>query len=60
MLRLLASACVVLLWAANSSAQTADPTLLERAKALLDSAPLNTRCTRRPHALGRPLVIADR
>ena len=40
MSRLLVSACMVLLWAASSSAQTADPKLLERATALLDSAPL--------------------
>jgi membrane dipeptidase len=40
MSRLLVSACVVLLWAASSSGQTADPKLLERATALLDSAPL--------------------
>ena len=35
MSRLLVSACVVLLLAASSSAQTADPELLERAPALL-------------------------
>jgi membrane dipeptidase len=40
MSRLLVSACIVLLWTASSSAQTADSKLLERAKTLLDSAPL--------------------
>ncbi len=40
MLRLLVSACVVPLCGVILSAQTVDPHLLERAKALLDSAPL--------------------
>ena len=63
MSRLLVSACLVLGWAANASAQTIDPRLLERARALLDSAPLidthNDLPTHLLEQLGGDLTRAD-
>lgn len=63
MSRLLISAWLVLAWTASASAQTGDPRLLERAKALLDRAPLidahNDLPTMLLEHLGGDLTRAD-
>ena len=63
MSRRLSSACLVVLWTASVSGQTADPKLLERAKRLLDSAPLidthNDLPTHLLEQLGGDLTRAD-